>query len=155
VIAAWPSFALIASYELLMRQVRRASSGRIDAGADIQEISRWINGTKAERLAAEAMLRTSSDSPGRMTRDEISALVHRTASVNAALRNADLGDKTVLYKGLNLRQIYEHMTGIIRVEARERPGRSVMYTPRHRETGRPRAAQFASRAVYTPGGSAT
>ncbi len=27
----------------------------IDAGADIQEISRWINATKAERLAAEAM----------------------------------------------------------------------------------------------------
>jgi hypothetical protein len=25
VIAAWPSFALIASYELLMRQVRRAA----------------------------------------------------------------------------------------------------------------------------------
>jgi hypothetical protein len=27
VIAAWPSFALIASYELLMRQVRRAAEG--------------------------------------------------------------------------------------------------------------------------------
>src|SRR5215469_7518855 len=34
-------------------------------------------------------------------------------------------------------------------------GRSVMDTPRPRETGRPRAAQFAPRAVYTPGGSAT
>src|SRR5439155_17115014 len=34
-------------------------------------------------------------------------------------------------------------------------GRSVMHTPRRRETGRPRAAQFAPRAVYIPGGSAT
>src|SRR5215472_12570748 len=29
-------------------------------------------------------------------------------------------------------------------------GRSVMDTPRRRETGRPRAAQFAPRAVYIP-----
>src|SRR5258707_3191152 len=32
---------------------------------------------------------------------------------------------------------------------------SVMHTPRHRETGRPRAAQFAPRAVYIPGGGTT
>src|SRR5271168_1672402 len=31
VIAAWPSFALIGSYELLMRQVRRAASSRTTA----------------------------------------------------------------------------------------------------------------------------
>jgi Protein of unknown function (DUF2637) len=36
VIAAWPSFALIAAYELLMRQVRRAA----DAGASRQRASR-------------------------------------------------------------------------------------------------------------------
>src|SRR5271169_4903626 len=30
-----------------------------------------------------------------------------------------------------------------------------MHTPRRRETGRPRAVQFAARAVYIPGGSAT
>src|SRR5215831_9783484 len=34
-------------------------------------------------------------------------------------------------------------------------GRSVVHTPRHRETGRPRAAQFASWAVYIPGGGTT
>jgi hypothetical protein len=33
VIAAWPSFALIGSYELLMRQVRRAASTRADKRA--------------------------------------------------------------------------------------------------------------------------
>src|SRR6202020_199279 len=32
----------------------------------------------------------------------------------------------------------------------DRPGRSVVHTPRHWETGRPRAAQFASWAVYIP-----
>src|SRR5215831_7796407 len=34
-------------------------------------------------------------------------------------------------------------------------GRSVMHTPRHWETGRPRAAQFAPWAVYIPGGGTT
>src|SRR5215469_15006291 len=34
-------------------------------------------------------------------------------------------------------------------------GRSVVHTPRHLETGRPRAAQFARRAVYIPGGGTT
>src|SRR6266705_3462995 len=34
-------------------------------------------------------------------------------------------------------------------------GRSVVHTPRHWETGRPRAAQFALWAVYIPGGGTT
>src|SRR5215468_11200106 len=37
----------------------------------------------------------------------------------------------------------------------DRPGRSVVHTPRHCETGRPRAAQIASWAVYIPGGGTT
>ena len=89
----------------------------IDAGGDIQEISRWVNAAKAERLAAEATLRGTSHAPARMTRDDIAALVHRTASVTAALRNADMQDKADLYKGLNLRLTYEHVTGIIWAEA--------------------------------------
>jgi hypothetical protein len=52
-----------------------------------------------------------------MTRDDIAAVVHRTASVTAALRDADLQDKADLYKGLNLRLTYEHVSGIIRAEA--------------------------------------
>jgi hypothetical protein len=34
-------------------------------------------------------------------------------------------------------------------------GRSIVHTPRHGETGRPRAAQFAPWAVYIPGGGTT
>src|SRR5215471_11663628 len=37
----------------------------------------------------------------------------------------------------------------------DRAGRSVVHTPRHWETGRPGAAQFASWAVYIPGGGTT
>jgi len=38
----------------------------------------------------------------------------RTARITAALRDADLTDKAALYKGLNLRQTHEHMSGTIR-----------------------------------------
>src|SRR5690348_11604346 len=34
-------------------------------------------------------------------------------------------------------------------------GRSIVHTPRHGETGRPRAAQFAPWPVYIPGGGTT
>ena len=52
-----------------------------------------------------------------MTRDEITTLVHRTASFTASARDADMADKAALYKGLNLRLTYEHVTGVIRAEA--------------------------------------
>jgi site-specific DNA recombinase len=89
----------------------------IDAGADVQEISRWINAAKAESLAAVAALRSTSDAPGRMSRDEVAILVDRTASVTAALREAELEDKAALYKDLNLRLTYEHATRTVRAEA--------------------------------------
>jgi len=54
----------------------------MDAGADIREVTQWINATRAEGLVAEAMLRTT-DVPARMTRDEVPDLVHRTASAAA------------------------------------------------------------------------
>jgi hypothetical protein len=102
----------------------------IDAGGDIQEIIRWINAARAERLAAEAVLRGTSHTPARMTRDEIAAVVHRTANITAALRNAEMQDKADLYKGLNPRLTYDHVTGIIRAPgghriellSREKPG---------------------------------
>jgi hypothetical protein len=52
VIAAWPSFALIGSYELLMRQVRRSTSGA-QPGAAAQ--------TRPERRS-EPAIQTSSES---------------------------------------------------------------------------------------------
>lgn len=47
VIAAWPSFALIAAYELLMRQVRRSAT----VGSELRERS---PGSQADRCAAVA-----------------------------------------------------------------------------------------------------
>jgi iron uptake system EfeUOB component EfeO/EfeM len=59
------------------------------------------------------ILTAAQDNPA----EEQRALVHRTASFAAALRNADMQEKADLYKGLNLRLTYEHVTGIMRAEA--------------------------------------
>jgi hypothetical protein len=49
----------------------------------------------------------------------------------------------------------EPASGRIRFQPSPYDPASMMDTPRHRETGRPRAAQFTPRPVYIPGGSAT
>jgi hypothetical protein len=57
VIAAWPSFALIASYELLMRQVRRA------AEASISRPRRQLSRSAATATAAVAANSAATSRP--------------------------------------------------------------------------------------------
>ena len=76
-----------------------------------------------------------------------SAHQRRGSRTADATRPADADDSIVNLQGRS--QLPRHDP------ARGSSGRSVMHTPRRRETGRPRAAQFGSRAVYIPGGSAT
>jgi site-specific DNA recombinase len=90
----------------------------IDAGADITEVTRWINATKADRLRAEARLRGITR-PARMTRDQINSVVERFTSLVAVIRNADPADKAEIYKGLNLVLTYQPGTPrTVRAEAR-------------------------------------
>jgi len=39
----------------------------IDVGGDLHEITQWINGARAERLQAEAVLRSATAKPRRTT----------------------------------------------------------------------------------------
>jgi Protein of unknown function (DUF2637) len=64
-IAAWPSFALIAAYELLMRQVRRAA----DAGQSRQRARRSRAGARAARTAGSMTVGRRTDAPRRSARD--------------------------------------------------------------------------------------
>jgi len=68
VIAVWPSFALIAAYELLMRQVRYAA----EAGKSWQRASRPSTGASVARTleGVPAHRRHASD-PGTSSRREI------------------------------------------------------------------------------------
>ncbi len=88
----------------------------IDAGADIEEITGWINAAKAERLQAEAALRVTAR-PARMSKEEITMIIKRLAALAAVVRDADPADKAEIYKGLNLVLTYHPGTRAVRVEA--------------------------------------
>jgi site-specific DNA recombinase len=77
----------------------------IDAGADITEVTKWINATKTDRLTAEAILRGTS-APTRMTRTEVAGVIERFTSLVAVIRDADPADKAEIYNGLNLALTY-------------------------------------------------
>jgi hypothetical protein len=76
-----------------------------------------------------------------------SAHQRRGSRTAHATRPADADDSIVNLQGRSQLPRHDPAPGSF--------GRLVMHTPRRRETGRPRAAQFAPRAVYIPGGSAT
>lgn len=89
----------------------------IDAGGDIDEITGWINQAKAERIQADAALRAAPATPRRMTRQEISTIVERFASIAAVIRDADPADKAEIYKGLNLTLTYQPAARTVRAQA--------------------------------------
>lgn len=88
----------------------------IDAGADILEVTKWINAAKTDRIQAEAALRTRSATPARMTKDQITAIIEHFASLAAVIRNAEPADKAEIYKGLNLMLTYQPGARTIRAE---------------------------------------
>jgi site-specific DNA recombinase len=93
----------------------------IDAGGDLQEITEWINAAKAERLQAEAILRSRTPAPRRMTAQEIKIIVAQLGSLAAIIRKADPADKAEIYKGLSLMLIYQPTSGTIHAKAQVSP----------------------------------
>jgi site-specific DNA recombinase len=89
----------------------------IDAGADITEVTQWINTTRADRIQAEAALRTTTASPRRMTRQEITDIIDHFASLAAVIRDADPADKAEIYRGLNLTLTYQPANQTVRAQA--------------------------------------
>ncbi len=61
VIAAWPSFALTASYELLMRQIRQSGAAATTGQRGTQRIEIGAGGRPKVDVAAEAPLLPSDD----------------------------------------------------------------------------------------------
>jgi site-specific DNA recombinase len=89
----------------------------IDAGADITEVTQWINTTRADRIQSEAALRTTTASPRRMTRQEITDIIEHFASLAAVIRDADPADKAEIYRGLNLTLTYQPANQTVRAQA--------------------------------------
>jgi site-specific DNA recombinase len=92
----------------------------LDTGADPCVVTAWIAQTQAERVKAEADLRTST---GRswMSRDEIARMVAVLGDLVAVLREADSADKAELYRQLGIRLTYHPGNNQVRAEARLDP----------------------------------
>ena len=97
----------------------------LDAGSDPAVVGPWITETQARKLAAEARLRaqrgTRPASPGRMSKEEITAIVNAITSLITVLRDADPHDKAEIYSQLGLRLTYHPSPRT--VSARAEPGR--------------------------------
>jgi len=83
----------------------------LDAGGDPAIVGPWITETQARKLAAEARLRALEGTRprqdhGRMTKEEITAIVDTITSLMTVIRNADPHDKSELYSQLGLHLTY-------------------------------------------------
>ena len=115
----------IAQCERQLAQYRAA----LDAGGDPAVVGRWITETQAKRLAADARVRVLTGAaahatPGRMSKEEIAAMVSAITDLMTVLRHADPADKAELYTRLGLRLTYNPGPGQRTVSARAELGRT-------------------------------
>lgn len=89
----------------------------LDVGGDPEEIGRWMAGTRAERLKAEASLRAVNRKK-ETTEQEIMELIPRLAEMTDVLKAADPADRNDLYTQMGLHLIYEPSERVVVVEAR-------------------------------------
>jgi hypothetical protein len=95
----------IAACERQLAQYRAA----LDNGGDPTVVSGWITETQAHKLTTEARLRThhaTGPAPGRMSSQEIAAVVDTITGLMAVLHRAGPADKTEIYTALGLRLTY-------------------------------------------------
>jgi DNA invertase Pin-like site-specific DNA recombinase len=100
----------------------------LEAGADPAVVTGWIAQTQAERVAAEHRLREATgDAGGRMSRDEIAAMVEALGDMLTVLAEADPADKAEVYRQLGLHLTYQPTTQTVRAEVKINQGyRGVM-----------------------------
>jgi hypothetical protein len=99
----------------------------LDAGGDPAVVGQWITETQARKLSAETRLRAcqaTGPAPGRMTKEEIAAVVDSLTGLMDVLRNANPADKADIYAGFSLRMTYHPGPGPRTVTVSVEPGRS-------------------------------
>lgn len=108
--------AKITQAETKMARYRAA----LEAGGDPEEIGKWIAEAKAERVRAEAELRTTTRST-RMSREEITALVAEIGDMARAITEVPTDRKSEVYQRLGLRLTYHPGKAKVRAEVNLSP----------------------------------
>ena len=99
----------------------------LDAGGDPGVVGQWITQTQARKLTAETRLRAcqaTRPAPGRMTKQEIAAVVDALTGLMEVLHDAEPADKADIYAALGLRLTYHPGPGPRMATVRLEPGRS-------------------------------
>jgi len=100
----------------------------LDAGADPAAVAAWTRQVKAERAAALARDASHSRTAGRLTEDDIRALITSFGDLRDVIRDADAATKTRIYDQLELRITYKPERVKIRAEITISPGRNAQQT---------------------------
>jgi site-specific DNA recombinase len=90
----------------------------LDSGADPAIVTTWIAEVQAERLAAEVELdRATGHNHGRLSRDQLAALVSGLGNLLDVLAKAAPEDKAEVYRQLGLRLTYDPARRVVIAES--------------------------------------
>jgi site-specific DNA recombinase len=90
----------------------------LDSGADLAVVTTWIAEVQAERLAAEVELdRATGHNHGRLSRDQLAALVNGLGNLLDVLAKAAREDKAEVYRQLGLRLTYDPARRVVIAES--------------------------------------
>ena len=90
----------------------------LDSGADPSVVTTWIAEVQAERLAAEVELeRATGHGNGRLSRDQLAALVNGLGNLLDVLAHAAPQDKAEVYRQLGLRLTYDPARRVVIAES--------------------------------------
>jgi site-specific DNA recombinase len=93
----------------------------LDSGASPATVAAWIAETEAEKARYTAGLRQLSKGRGRMTDQEIRAVVDKLADVAQVLSRADVDDKSEIFRQLGLKLTYRPGRRIVRAKIEPAP----------------------------------
>jgi site-specific DNA recombinase len=107
----------------------------LEAGTDAKLVATWSCDVQAQRTTAElqlAQLTGQHQDTGRMSREEIRAVIDTLGGMLTVIRNADPADKHEVYRALGVHLTYDDKTRKVLVESRPAPNMCVLKVGRSR-----------------------
>src|SRR6266568_429573 len=124
----------------------------LDAGADPQAVADWTRQVKAERAAALARDASQPRQPafGRLTEDDIRALITGLGDLRAVVRGAEPAVKAAIYEQMRLKVTYLPGEDKIRADVTISPETFVQEDAQYGAMGRVRGGTWSPLVVVHP-----